>query len=147
MRRNFEFFVVVILLCVLGVVLLRSLERARDTMEESGVQLESAAIRAAILEKLSHREAFGGSLPQSDNPADWLATPLTHYRGVLDREPEDVSVWYYDSHDKVLAYRFRDGHLARFRLTRNAGQEESRGVLRGIGLQRLEDKPQQVLRK
>jgi len=142
MRRYFEFFVVVILLGILAVVLTQKLEQMRGSMEEAGVQAESVAIRAQILEVLTHRQAFGGGLPSSDNPADWLTTRPPNYRGVLDAMPEEVAVWYFDRNDKALTYRFRDGHLARFRLTRNAGQDESRGVLGGIGLQRLEDKRQ-----
>lgn len=142
MRRYFEFFVVVLLLGFFGLVLTQKLEQVRGSMEEAGVQAESVAIRAQILEALTHRQAFGGPLPKSDNPADWLVTLPAKYRGALDTVPDEVAVWYFDRKDKALTYRFRDGHRARFRLTRNAGQDESRGVLGGIGLQRLEDKRQ-----
>jgi len=39
-----------------------------------------------------------------------------------------------------LIYRFQDGHAARFKLSREAGRTEIRGVLAGVGLLRLSDK-------
>jgi hypothetical protein len=142
MRRYFEFFVVVILLGILGMVLVHQLDKMRSAMEEAGVQAESVNIRAQVLEALTHREAFGGRLPASDNPVDWMTTPPANYRGALDEMPDSVSVWYFDRRQKLLVYRFRDGHAARFRLSRDAGRSESRAVLAGIGLQRLEDQRQ-----
>lgn len=140
MRRYYEFAVVVILLSMLGLLLINKLEKARDDMEEAAVQAEFQAMRAQLLEAVAHRETFGGVLPSSDNPADWLPTPLRDYRGALDAAPAEGSIWYFDRQEKVLVYRFRDGHRARFRLSRQAGASESRAVLAGVGLQRLEDK-------
>lgn len=142
MRRYFEFFVVVILLGILSLVLVHQLDKMRNAMEEAGVQAESVTIRAQVLEALTHREAFGGTLPASDNPVVWMSAPPGNYRGALDAAPAEISVWYFDRREKVLVYRFRDGHAARFRLSRDAGRSESRAVLAGIGLQRLEDQRQ-----
>lgn len=139
MRRYFEFAVVALLLSVLALVLVRQLGQARDDMEEAAVQAEYGAMRAQMLEVVAHREAFGGGLPASDNPADWLATPLRDYRGVLDAPPAEHSVWFFDRGDQALHYRFRDGREARFRLSRHAGDAGSRGVLAGVGLLRLDD--------
>jgi hypothetical protein len=139
MRRNYEFALVVVLVSVLVLVLMQKLNSTRDDMEEAGMQMEAAAIRAQLLEKVVHREAFGGGLPPSDNPVDWLPAPPRDYLGELVRAPERTSVWYFDRRENVLVYRFRDGHAARFRLSRQAGQTDSRGVLAGVGLQRLND--------
>lgn len=140
MRRYYEFAVVVVLLSALGMVLINKLEKARDDMEEAAVQAEFIAMRAQLLEAVAHRETFGGTLPASDNPADWLPTPLRDYRGAFDAAPVEGSIWYFDRREQALVYRFRDGHHARFRLNRQAGASESRGVLAGVGLQRIEDK-------
>lgn len=141
MRRYYEFALVVVLLGILALVLMRQLDQTRDQMEEAGMQLAAAGIRAQLLEVVAHREAFGGSLPASDNPVDWLPGPPRDYLGVLGQAPTRSSVWYFDRQDKVLVYRFRDGHAARFRLDRKGGGRESREVLAGIGLQRLNDVP------
>lgn len=104
------------------------------------VQAEAAAIRAQLLEVLAHREGFGGTLPSSDNPLDWVATVPRNYRGALDRAPAEEGVWYFDTGAGELIYRFQDGHAARFKLSREAGRTEIRGVLAGVGLLRLSDK-------
>lgn len=141
MRRYYEFALAVVLLSILALVLMRQLDQVRDQMEDAGMQMEAAAIRAQLLEAVVHRETFGGVLPQSDNPVDWLPAPPRDYRGALDAAPQQASVWYFDRREKVLVYRFRDGHAARFRLNRQAGRTESREVLAGVGLQRLNDVP------
>jgi type II secretory pathway pseudopilin PulG len=140
MRRYFEFAVVVVVISVLVLVLMNALGRAQADMEEAMVQAEAAAIRSQLLEVLAHREGFGGTLPSSDNPLDWVAMVPPNYRGALDRVPAEKGIWYFDIAAGELVYRFQDGHLARFRLSREAGRTESRGVLAGVGLLRLSDK-------
>jgi type II secretory pathway pseudopilin PulG len=140
MRRYYEFAVVVVVISVLALVLMNALGRAQADMEEAMVQAEAAAIRSQLLEVLAHREGFGGTLPKSDNPLDWVATVPQNYRGALDGVPEEKRIWYFDTGSGELVYRFQDGHSARFRLSREAGRTESRGVLAGVGLLRLSDK-------
>lgn len=140
MRRYYEFALVVILVSVLALVLLRSLGIAQKDMEEAGVQAEAASIRTQMLEAVAHRETFGGSLPKSDNPMDWIDARPYNYIGERDGTPKESGVWFFDKNGKVLSYRFRDGHLARFRLSRDAGGSNLRGIVAGIGLLRLDDK-------
>jgi type II secretory pathway pseudopilin PulG len=140
MRRYYEFAVVVVVISVLALVLMKALGRAQADMEEAMVQAEAAAIRAQLLEVLVHREGFGGSLPKSGNPPDWVSTVPPNYRGALDRAPAEKGIWYFDTAAGELVYRFQDGHSARFRLSREAGRTESRGVLAGVGLLRISDK-------
>ncbi len=140
MRRYYEFALVVILVSIMALVLLRALGGAQSDMEEAGVQAEAAAIRTQLLEAVAHRETFGGQLPASDNPMDWIAARPYNYIGERGSMPLESSVWYFDKNTKILAYRFRDGHLARFRLSREAGASSLRGVVAGIGLLRLDDK-------
>lgn len=140
MRRYYEFALVVILVSIMALVLLRALGSAQSDMEEAGVQAEAAAIRTQLLEAVAHRETFGGQLPASDNPMDWIAARPYNYIGERGSMPLESSVWYFDKNAKILAYRFRDGHLARFRLSREAGASSLRGVVAGIGLLRLDDK-------
>lgn len=139
MRRYYEFAVVVIVVSLLALALMARFDQAQSDIEEAAVQAGFVAMRAQLLEAVAHREAFGGALPASDNPADWLETPLHAYRGALDAPPAEHSVWYFDRVDRTLHYRFRDGREARFRLSRDAGRTDSRAVLAGIGLLRLED--------
>jgi hypothetical protein len=139
-RRYYEFALVVILVSIMALVLLRALGGAQSDMEEAGVQAEAAAIRTQLLEAVAHRETFGGQLPASDNPMDWIAARPYNYIGERGSMPLESSVWYFDKNTKILAYRFRDGHLARFRLSREAGASSLRGVVAGIGLLRLDDK-------
>ncbi len=140
MRRYYEFAVVVILVSILALVLLGALGTAQKDMEEAGVQAEAAAIRTQMLETVAHRETFGGQLPKSDNPMDWITARPYNYLGERDGMPAESGVWYFDKNAKILAYRFRDGHLARFRLSRDAGRSDLRGIVAGIGLLRLDDK-------
>ncbi len=140
MRRYYEFAVVVVLVSILALVLLGALGTAQKDMEEAGVQAETAAIRTQMLETVAHRETFGGQLPKSDNPMDWITARPYNYLGERDGMPVESGVWYFDKNAKILAYRFRDGHLARFRLSRDAGRSDLRGIVAGIGLLRLDDK-------
>lgn len=139
MRRYYEFAIVIVLLGILAVVLMQALGKVRGEMEEAGVQVEAAAIRSELIEVVVHRETFGGVLPKSDNPVEWVATTPRNYRGAVDQAPEEDAVWYFDRPAKELVYRFRDGHRARFRLSRDAGRSGSRGVVAGVGLLRLDD--------
>lgn len=139
MRRQFEFAIVVMVVAVLALVVMQALERVRTQMEEAGVQTEAAAIRAQLMEVVAHREVFGGQLPASENPLDWVRGQPANYIGAVDRVPTQESVWYYDSVSKELVYRFRNGELARFRLSRMAGDSGVRGVIGGVGLLRLDN--------
>lgn len=147
MRRYFEFAIVVIVVSVLALVLMRALGEAKRNMEEAGVQAEAAAIRAQLLEAVAHREAFGGRLPATDNPLDWVGNRPPNYVGEHAARPAERGIWYFDKNDKSLVYVYQDGDTARFRLSRNAGVTGSRGVVAGIGLLRLDEKSEQSLRK
>lgn len=147
MRRYLEFAVVAIVLSVLGLVLTRSLGKVQRDMEEAGLQAEVAALRTQLIERVAHRETFGGQLPASDNPLDWVAARPANYLGEREGVPAETVVWYYDKKLGELVYRFRDGHLARFQLSRSAGRQAGRGVIAGIGLLRLNDQSEQSLRK
>lgn len=140
MRRYYEFAIVVILISILALVLLRALGIAQKDMEEAGVQAEAAAMRTQILEAVAHRETFGGKLPSSDNPMEWIAARPHNYIGEQNGASPERGVWYFDKNTKILNYRFRDGHLARFRISRDAGNSSLRGVVAGVGLLRLDDK-------
>lgn len=140
MRRYYEFALVIIIVGTLAIVLLQSLQRVKGNLEEAGVQADATAIRAQLIEVLAHREAFGGSLPKSDNPLDWVSNRPSRYLGVRASRPDETAVWYFDPTAGELIYLFQDGHAARFRLSRSAGNTESRGVLAGVGLLRLPDK-------
>lgn len=139
MRRYYEFAVAVVLISVLALVLLQALGRTSNEMEEAGVQAEVSAIRIGLIEVVAHRETFGGGLPKSDNPLDWVATRPADYLGEVDGMPESKGVWYFDRRARELVYRFRDGHRARFRLSRDGNVESPRAVVAGVGLLRLED--------
>lgn len=147
MRRYFEFAVVALVLSVLAIVLTLSLGRAQRDMEEAGVQAEAAALRTQLIERLAHRETFGGALPKSDNPLDWVDSKPLNYLGELDAPPAESGAWYFDRQVGELVYRFRDGHHARFQLSRAAGSRDGQGVLAGVGLLRLPDQPEPRLRK
>lgn len=139
MRRYFEFAVVVLVISVLALLLLLAIGRTRGDLEEAGMQAEVAVIRSELLEVLVHRETFGGSLPASNNPLDWVPSRPRNYLGVRDGVPAATSAWYYDRPADELVYRFADGHRARFRLSREAAGSAARGVLAGVGLLRLGD--------
>lgn len=139
MRRYFEFAVVVVLISVLALVLLQALWRTGSEMEEAGVQADVSAIRMGLMEVVAHRETFGGSLPKSDNPVDWVASRPANYLGEVDGVPDNKAVWYFDRKARELVYRFRDGHRARFRLSRDGNVDSPRAVVAGVGLLRLED--------
>lgn len=139
MRRYYEFAIAVILISLLGLVLLRALDGARGELEDAAFQADVAAIRMGLIEVVAHRETFGGVLPKSENPIDWVANRPANYLGELDRAPEEKSVWYFDRQAKALVYQFRDGHRARFRLSRDRNVDSERAVVAGVGLLRLED--------
>ncbi|MGB4064667.1 MAG: hypothetical protein WBK19_12670 [Azonexus sp.] len=139
MRRYYEFAVVVVLIGILALVLLKALGRMSNEMEEASVQSEVSAIRIGLMEVVAHRETFGGTLPKSDNPLEWVATRPASYVGEVDGMPDSEAVWYFDRRAKELVYRFRDGHRARFKLSRDGNVESPRAVVAGVGLLRLED--------
>ena len=142
MRRYLEFAVVVSVIAILAATAMYALDHARGQAEESGLQMEVMAIRAQLMEVAVHRETFGGGLPSSNNPIDWIATRPANYLGVLADAPETGGRWYFHSQSGELVYRFHDGHLARFRLSREAGRSDGRGMPAGIGLLRLPDQRQ-----
>lgn len=139
MRRYYEFAFVVILIGLMSLFLMRAIESTRGEVEESLVQSEVANIRIALVEVVAHRESFGGSLPKSRNPLDWISAKPANYVGELDGVPERKSVWYFDRKAEELVFRFRDGHRARFRFSREIATERSAAVLAGVGLSRLDD--------
>lgn len=139
MRRYYEFAIVIVLIGSLSLFLMRSLEATRLEVEEAIVQSEVAAIRIALIEVVAHREVHGGQLPKSRNPLDWVSVRPESYIGTLDSVPTRTSVWYFDRPAGELVFRFRDGHRARFRFSRDLGREHSVAVLAGVGLSRLED--------
>lgn len=138
MRRQFEFAIVVIVIAVLAILAMQALQRARGEVEEAGVQAEAASIRAQLMERLAHRATFGGPLPASDNPLDWIRLAPNSYRGALDQAPAERRIWYYDKAAQELIYVFDDGHRARFRLSRTASGSGVHGVMGGIGLVRVD---------
>ncbi len=140
MRRYYEFALVVVVLGLISLFMLQRLNAVRDNMEEATVQSDVASMQMHLLETIAHREIFGGTLPASENPVDWLPSPPRAYLGVLDQAPAENSVWYFDQRQKVLVYRFRDGHSAVFKLNRNTRQGENKGVFSGVSLQRHEDR-------
>ena len=142
MRRNFEFALVVIIVSILVVVVMQALERARVSTEEATMQMEVTAIRAQLMEVAVHREAFGGKLPDSTNPMDWISNLPANYRGASDAPPDERGGWYFDSRAGELNYLFHDGRSARFRLSREPGRTDGRGMPAGVGLLRLDDKMQ-----
>jgi len=138
MRRYFEFAIAILVVAVLALALMAALGRLQGDMEDAAMQAEAAAIRAELLERVVHRETFGGSLPASDNPLDWVSTRPANYLGATDSEPARRSVWYFNERSRELVYLHADGRQTRFRLSRSAGTTGARGVLAGIGLQRVD---------
>lgn len=134
MRRYYEFALIVVIVGILATLLLYVLNDIQGDMEEAAVQAEVASIRSQLLERVAHREAFGGRLPDSDNPLEWISNRPPNYAGALDLPPVNNGVWYFDTRSRELVYRFRDGHLAQFRLSRSASRENGRGVMAGVGL-------------
>ena len=137
--RKYEFDLLVGLIGVLAVILLGALERAREDVEDAAVQAEIAALRVELLDWLAHREAWGGKLPESRNPLRWVARQPAGYLGELDTPPEQGGVWYFDRSRQELAYRFRSGREARFRLARGLESAGAAGRLAGVALRRVDD--------
>jgi hypothetical protein len=136
--RKYEFLVLVGIIGILALVLLGALDRIRGEFEEAAMQSEAAAIRVELLDRLAHREAVGGELPGSDNPLRWIARQPAGYVGELDTPPEQGGVWYLDRRRDELAYRFRSGREARFRLVRGRDAANVQGGLAGVGLRRVD---------
>ena len=137
-RRKYELAVLVLAVGVLALVLLRSLDGAREEIEEATVQSEAAALRVELLDALAHREAFGGALPPGDNPLRWAGREPAAYLGELDAAPAARGVWYFDRAHGELVYRFKSGREARFRLVRGAAAAGVAGTLGGVGLLRVD---------
>ncbi len=140
MRRYYEFAIVVVLIGVISLALMRSLESASLSFEEALVQSTAASMRMELIEVVTHREAFGGELPRSNNPVDWVSVRPANYQGAFDTAPAGRSIWYFDRPSNELVFRFRDDHCARFRLTREGSVLQGRAVIAGVGLLRLEDR-------
>ena len=140
MRRYYEFAFAIVLISVLALFMMQALERTRVDMEEAMVQADVAALRLGLMEVMVHHEISGGTLPKSSNPVDWVAARPASYVGELDGMPGSRSVWYFDRQARELVYLFRDGHRARFRISRDGSIQNAREVVAGLGLLRLEDK-------
>ncbi|MDX9706644.1 MAG: hypothetical protein RBT86_03595 [Azospira sp.] len=136
--RKLEFAVVTIVVCALLAFLLDALDDTRQEVEEAAVQAEIAALRIELLDRLAHREGFGGTPPASDNPVVWAGRRPTPYVGEVDTPESAVGrgIWFYAQDGKTLVYRFHSGEEWRYRLTRSTGGD-SVAVLGGIGLARV----------
>lgn len=139
MRRYYEFALAITIISVCAVLAMRALSDVERDAEEARMQAEFMAIRAQLLEVVVHRETFGGQLPASENPMDWVAERPSAYRGACAAACDGRGIWYFDMAMKELVYRFQDGHAARFRLVRRAGSEGMRGLPGGLNLQRLDE--------
>ena len=138
LRRLYELAVVVLVVAVLAWLLMRALDRAREEVEEATVQSEAAALRVELLDAQAHRAAFGGALPNGDNPLRWVGRQPAAYLGELDAAPAARGVWYFDRARGELVYRFQSGREARFRLVRGAEAAGVAGTLGGVGLLRVD---------
>ena len=138
LRRLYELAVVVLVVAVLAWLLMRALDRAREEVEEATVQSEAAALRVELLDAQAHRAAFGGALPNGDNPLRWVGRQPAAYLGELDAAPAARGVWYFDRARGELAYRFQSGREARFRLVRGVEAAGVAGTLGGVGLLRVD---------
>src|SRR5574343_262847 len=140
MRRYLEFALLAVMIGGLSLFLLRALESARADVEEAVVQADAAAIRISLMEIATRRALLGGNYPDSDNPMNWLGSPVGHYAGAFDARPAGRSLWYFDNRQRELIYLFDDGRQARFRLARNGMVDAGRGAMGGIGLIRSPDR-------
>lgn len=138
-HKKLEMAAAAVIVSVLFVLLLGALERVQRQTEEAMVQAEASALRVELLDRLSHHETFGGELPRSLNPVVWAGREPPGYVGEVDEPPVEGGVWYFERRTGVLAYRFRHGGDARFRLVRVAGASGAPAVLAGVGLLRLEN--------
>ncbi|MBS1190739.1 MAG: hypothetical protein H6R10_2531 [Rhodocyclaceae bacterium] len=138
-EKKIELAVAAIILALLSILLLGALERAQRSMEEAMVQAEAGALRVELLDRLSHREAFGGKLPEGRNPVVWAGRAPSGYVGEVDAPPAERGIWYFERRSGVLAYRFRHGGEARFRLAFMSASRDVPAVLAGVGLVRLEN--------
>ena len=137
--RKFEFALMVVVIGLIALLLFRALRSAHEEVEESTVQAEAAAMRVELLDRLTHRELYGGKLPESRNPLRWVVRELPGYLGELDVPPSQGGVWYFDRQRQELIYRFHSGREARFRLVRGTEMDKVQGGLSGIGLRRVDD--------
>jgi len=147
MRRYLEFAVVILIISALTIGLYGALIHAKGDMEEAVVEAELASLHAQLLEKMAHREVFGGALPKGDNPVRWVENKPANYLGEFDHPPAQQGVWYYDVSNQVLIYRFQDGRLAGFRLSSASANESVGQGISGVVLQRMSDEFIQGLRK
>lgn len=134
--RKLELLVVAVVLGVLLHLLLNALSVVQRELEEATVQSEVSALRVELLDRLSHREGFGGSLPPGDNPVVWAGREPAGYVGEADDVPAN-SVWFFRRRDGQLVYRFRAGDEWRFRLVR-VPQGNAGALLGGVGLVRVD---------
>lgn len=136
--RKLEFIVVAVVVSTLLVFLLDALDDTRLDVEEAAVQAEIAALRIELLDRLAHREGFGGTPPASDNPVVWAGRRPAAYIGEVDTPESAVGrgIWFYARDGKTLVYRFHSGEEWRYRLARPTGGD-SVAVLGGIGLARV----------
>ena len=139
MRRLLELFAVTVLLSVLTLFILQAIERTRDEVERVSVQGDVAALRAQLMERMAHHAAFGGALPASDNPVDWVRQPPASYAGENKQCPAARSTWYFNPAPGSLNYCLRNGGEVRYRLTRIGSSSDARGIIGGVGLVRMDD--------
>ncbi len=137
-EKKLEYLVLASILAVLLLGILEAIGRLQRQIEEAAVLSEITALRVEILDRLSHREVFGGMLPSGDNPVDWAGRRPMPYAGEMERAPVEQGVWYFDTADRVLVFRSRHGADFRFRLMRADGRQQAPAVLAGVGLVRID---------
>jgi hypothetical protein len=137
--RKYEFPLLVLILCALAWLLLHALQEIREQYEAATMQVEVSVLRNELLDRLAHHQAVGDRLPDSRNPVVWAGYKPENYLGELDNATTERNVWYFDTRRQELAYRYRSGREARFRLAGGTAATETQGVLGGIGLLRMDD--------
>ncbi|MFC5301510.1 hypothetical protein [Azospira restricta] len=135
-ERKLELAVVAVVLGILCYLLLNALSVVQREMEEATVQAEVSALRVELLDRLSHREGFGGGVPAGDNPVVWAGREPAGYVGEAD-DVRTGGVWYFRPRDGLLVYRFRAGDEWHFRLVRSA-RGGGVAILGGVGLVRVD---------
>lgn len=134
--RKLEFAVVAVVLGIVVYLLLDALAAVQRQIEESAVQAEVAALRVELLDRLAHREGFGGELPPGENPVVWAGRAPAGYIGEVDAA-DGEGLWFFARGQGILVYRFRAGDEWHFRLDRSV-RGDGGAVLGGIGLVRVE---------
>ncbi len=142
-KHRLDFAVTLTVIGILATLLLGYLNKVQHDIERLIVETELNSFRLSLAEAWVHKSISNQSIDsatlQNSNPMLLMADKPENYIGELSGAPSTKKeIWYFDTTKKQLIYVFNDGNLARYSLSKTAGQAKA-SLLTVGGLDLIKD--------